>query len=237
MADEDGEVAGDALPVWARSLIGIIGAAAASFGTLAVFIKDTNVAGVPLLIVAGAGFLYVALTGQRLMQVNKDGVIFDKARRLQRTLDAVTTDPSLSAEAKEHILNVAEANGVYFANSTAADFEHTIHEALISISREFKLRLSAHREDYGYDFLLANQDRQQAAVWVKAGLRTRGFSQIVKQLRSFAAPIKVLVVDGELPSEFKDPFRAEGIWVVDWDKSGKQKIVESLRSSGLIQST
>lgn len=236
MSDRDGDASDAPLAGWARSLIGVIGFTSAAAGTAAVFIKDTNVAGVPLLIVVGAGFIYVALTGQRLIQVNKDGVIFQKVMRLQRTLDAVTTDPSISDEAKERIVDVAQANGVYVAYSTAFDFEQAVHDALRSIGHEFGLQVRSSPGDYGYDFELADENGQKAAVDLKMGLRTRGLAQVVQRLRELSVPVRILVVDGKMPAEFKTAFQADGIWIVDWGESGRRNLVDALRSAGLIQS-
>lgn len=236
MSDRDGDASDSPLAGWARSLIGVIGSASAAAGTVAVFIKDTNVAGVPLLIVVGAGFIYVALTGQRLIQVNKDGVTFQKAMRLQRTLDAVTTDPTISDEAKERIVDVAEANGVHIAHSTDFEFERAVHEALRSIGEEFGLQVRSSPSDYGYDFELTDGNGQKAAVQLKMGLRTRGLAQVIRQLQNLAVPIRILVVDGKMPAEFKTAFQADGIWIVDWGESGRRNLVDALRSAGLIQS-
>ena len=237
MSDGDKDDAPDAaLPSWSRWLIGAAGVAITTFGTIAVFIKDTNVAGVPLLIVAGAGFLYVSLTGQRLIQVNKDGVVFSRAQRLQKTLDQVSTDPEIPAETKERILDVAEANGVRLLQVTAQQFEQTVSEALRSISQEFDLQLNetSHASDRGYDFLLTNGEGKQAAIEVKGHLRTRGFASAIRQLRTLQIPIRILVIDGNFASEMGTPFNTEGIWIVGWDEAGRATLTECLRSAGLI---
>ncbi|MGC0370549.1 hypothetical protein [Microbacterium sp. SLBN-111] len=237
MSDKDEDDAADAgLPAWSRWLIGAAGLAIMTFGTIAVFIKDTNVAGVPLLVVAGAGFLYVSLTGQRLIQVNKDGVVFSRAQRLRRTLDQLSTDPEIPAETKERILDVAEANGVHLPPVTDQQFEQTISEALRSISQEFNLQLNepSHAGDSGYDFLLTNGDGKQAAIEVKGHLRTRGFAGAIRQLRMLQIPIRFLIIDGSFAPEISTPFAAEGIWIVGWDEVGRATLTECLRSAGII---
>lgn len=99
----------DTLPRW---LIGIAGLVLTASGTVAVFIRDTNVAGVALLITVGGAFLYVAFTSQRLLQVNKDGVTFTKIRQLQRTLRDVSKDPEIPTSTKVRIADLAEWNGI-----------------------------------------------------------------------------------------------------------------------------
>lgn len=237
MLDEKDDGPDAALPAWSRWLIGAAGTSITAFGAIAVFIKETNVAGVPLLIVSGAGFLYVSLTGQRLIQVNKDGVVFSRARRLQNTLDQVSTDPEIPAEAKERILDVAEANGVHIPQITAQQFEQTIGEELRSISQEFGLRLSepSHAGDHGYDFLLTNDQGKQAAIEVKMNLRTREFASAIRQLRGLRTPVRVLLVNGTFPPEMSAPFERDGIWVVGWDRTGRAAMVKSLRTAGLIE--
>lgn len=226
-----------ALQAWSRWLIGAAGATIATFGTIAVFTKDTNVAGVPLLIVAGAGFLYVALTGQRLIQVNKDGVVFGRVRQLQKTLDQVSTDPEIPDEAKERILDVAAENGLCLPQSKAEHFEQTVGAALRSISQEFDLQLSEppRARDMGYDFLLKNGRGKQAAIEIKAHLRIRGFASAIRRLRGLPVPVRVLIIDDAFPSQVSVPFESDGIWVVGWGATGRAALVKSLQAAGMIE--
>jgi hypothetical protein len=69
-----------AMKPWSRILLGIAGIGLLLTGCIAVFAQGTNVAGVPLLIVAGAAFLCVSLTGQQLIQLNKDCFVLGRRR-------------------------------------------------------------------------------------------------------------------------------------------------------------
>jgi hypothetical protein len=133
-AEDTGDEAPKLLPRWAMGVTGLLLTIA---GTVAVFVKDTNVAGVPLLIVSGAGFLYVALTGQRLIQVNKDGVTFARAKKLESTLIEVSKDPDIPEATKERIVDAARANGIDLAPRVSGyELEEKVRHLLLSVGTQ-----------------------------------------------------------------------------------------------------
>lgn len=214
---------------WSRALIGSAGLILAGAGLIAVFIKDTNVAGVPLLILAGAAFLYVALTAQRLIQVTKDGVTFEKAARLAKTLDEVTNDPEIPDETKARIAEVAEDNGVRLSRPSEWELELSVRDMFERIGRAHGFEVQPVAPDAGADFQLVNSRGRKIGVEVKGKLRMRQFSEAIRQLRASSFEQKLLVLDGSVPSEF-EAFRMEGIWVLGWDSQAFDAFTTTLRS-------
>jgi hypothetical protein len=224
------------MSTWSRTLIGITGFALASAGVIAVFVKYTNVAGVPLLIVAGAAFLYVALTGQRLIQVSKDGVTFGKAARLEKTLREANADPDLSYESKARLADIAEDNGIRLPHPSGLELELQVQQTFERIGQQFGFdlapRVQAH--DVGTDFVLINKEGRTLAVEVKGRIRVRQFAQAVRALASTNWDQKMLVIDGTFPEQFADPYRAEGIWIIGWEPDSEARFAATLRQMGFI---
>lgn len=237
MADVDDDDKTEPLGMWPRALIGTVGLGLSVAGLIAVFMKDTNVAGVPLLIVAGAAFLYVALTGQRLLQVTKDGVTFARAKRLERALREATTDPDLPAEAKERLVDIAEDNGIRLAHHSAMELETTVREAFERIGQNhgFTVAKAIGPHDSGSDFVLSNAEKSTVAVEVKSRLRLSQFAAAVRRLRSTNWDSKMLVVDGAFPDEFAEGFRREGISIVSWSSEDETRVIAELRRMGFIR--
>lgn len=237
---EDSRADFDTTPLsrWSRWCIGIGGLALTATGTAAVFVKDASVAGVPLLIVAGTGFLYVALTGQPLLQVNKDGVIFGRARRLERTLEQVTNDPTIPPEAKERIVDAAEANGIRLtASLSSADLEDAVRDLFSSIGEDygFDVRRPV-GPDRAEDFILLDREGHKVAVEVKGRTHVRAFAEAIRKLRGSTAPDRILVVDGSFPRELATEFQRDRIWIVGWGANTKEDLISLLRRINFIRS-
>ncbi|WP_156155416.1 hypothetical protein [Curtobacterium flaccumfaciens] len=224
--------------IWPRVLTGIAGLGLSVAGLIAVFIKDTNVVGVPFLIVAGAALLYVALSGQRLIQVSKDGVIFGKAARLEKTLREATIDPDLSHDSKERLVDIAEDNGIHLPRRSAADLEIEVRQMFERLGEQhgFEIATRMVARDAGTDFALTNRADKTVAVEVKGRLRVRQFAEAVRALRATSWEQKMLVIDGVVPEDFVKPFRAEGIWIVGWEPGDDDRFIAILRQMGFVQS-
>jgi hypothetical protein len=225
------------MSLWSSVLIGTAGLGLSVAGTVAVFVKDTNVAGVPLLIVAGAAFLYVALTGQRLIQVTKDGVTFGKAARLEKTLREATSDPELPYESRERLADIAEDNGIRLPRPTGLELELKVREMFERLGKEhgFDIAIRVGSHDVGTDFVLSNRSNRTLAVEVKGHLRVRQFTEAVRALRATSWDQKMLVVDGAFPSELAEPFRAEGIWIIEWEPDSESRFLAVLRQMQFIE--
>lgn len=222
---------------WSRVLIGVAGIGLAVAGLIAVFVKNTNVAGVPLLIVAGSAFLYVALTGQRLIQVSKDGVIFGKAARLEKTLREANIDPDLSYESKERLADIAEENGIRLPRPWGPELESKVRQMFERIGQQYGFEIASQvgSHDVGTDFVLTNRTNRTLAVEVKGRLRVRQFAEAVRALRATIWDHKMLIVDGLFPEEIADSFRSEGIWIFGWEPDSEDRLVAVLREMEFIQ--
>ena len=200
--------------------------------------KDTNVAGVPLLIVAGAGFLYVALTSQRLIQVNKDGVTFARIQSLERTLDQVSKDPEIPTAAKVRIADVAESNGIDLSPQfSAIQLESAVYKVLTAMGVEhgFSVRQSKGPADRGWDLLVVNGAGRRLAVEIKTRLRPSGFADVIRKLRHLDVPDRLLVVDRGIPYGLSDAFEGDHIWVLNWDPEDEDSALEILRRMGFVE--
>ena len=217
------------MSVLSRALIGSVGLGFAVAGLIAVFVKDTNVAGVPLLVVAGAAFLYVALTGQRLIQVTKDGVTFGKAARLAKTLKEVNNDPDISDGTKARIAEVAEDNGILLARPSEFELEQNVRAMLVRLGRHYGFDVRDASRDVRVDFYLVNPHNRTVGVEVRARLRVRQFAEAIRTLRTLDIRDRILVVDGTIPSDFGEAFEPEGIWVVGWGPESYQAFEATLR--------
>ncbi|WJY00837.1 hypothetical protein [Curtobacterium sp. 458] len=236
MDDSIDDEAQAAMSAWARVLIGIAGTGLLIAGLLAVFVKDTNVAGVPLLIVAGAAFVYVSLTGQQLIQVNKDGVVFGRVKRLEKVLREATADPDLPFQSKERLADIAEDNGIRVARPSDAELEQQVLQMLerISLTSKFTIGAPPGGADLGVDFALTNESGQTVGVEVKRRMQFRHFAEVIRRLRTTRWDYKLLIVDGGIPEELAAPYRAEGIWIIRWDPDGDDRVTDVFREMGFV---
>jgi hypothetical protein len=235
MADKIDDPAEMPMSLWSRVLMGVTGLGLCVAGLIAVFIKETNVAGVPLLIVAGAAFIYVALTGQRLIQVSKDGVTFGKVARLEKTLREAGADPEIPYDSKERLADIAEDNGIRLTRPSEFELVIEVREMFRRLGEQHgfdvAIRMGAH--DVGTDFVLTNQAGITLAVEVKGRIRVRQFSEAVRALRATSWDLKMLVIDSSLPDEFSG--QLEGVSVIGWAPDSEARFVAKLRQLGFIR--
>lgn len=236
MADNVDDEAQETMSTWARVLIGIAGTGLLVAGLVAVFVKDTNVAGVPLLVVAGAAFVYVSLTGQQLIQVNKDGVVFGRVKRLEKVLREATADPDLPFQSKERLADIAEDNGIRVARPSGVEMEQQVFQMLerLSSTSRFTIGEPPGGIDLGVDFALTNPAGRTVGVEVKRQMRLRQLAEVIRRLRATRWDHKLLIVDGGVPEEFAAPFQAEGIWIIRWDPEGDDQVASVLREMGFV---
>ena len=222
---------------WSRVIIGITGLGLAVAGVIAVFVSGTNVAGVPLLILAGAAFLYVALTGQRLIPVSKDGVTFAKVARLEKTLRDAGADPEISYESKERLVDIAEDNGIRLHRPSELELEIQVQEMFQRLGEQYGFTYAARVGDHdtGADFVLTNRARTTLAVETRGRLRIRQFAEAIRTLQARGWDLKMLIVDGGFPEDLATPFRDQGIWIVGWAPDGEERFVETLRQMQFIE--
>ncbi len=207
-------------------------------GAVAVFISSTNVAGVPLLIVVGAGFLYVALTGQPLLNLNKDGVAFAQTRRkFERAAKAVLSVPELKEEARDQIEDIFEDNGVLIQAMSGQDLEREVRKVLVALGDDhgFEVSSSLEPRDSGVDMVLSNGSGLKVGVEVKANLRLRGWSAAVRQLRQVDAAHRILVLDREMPDAIARSMAVEGISVAGFGPTFAHDIIAILRRVDFIK--
>jgi hypothetical protein len=224
------------MSAWSRWLIGLAGLGLAVAGLIAVYIKNTNVAGVPLLILAGAAFLYVALTGQRLIQVSKDGVIFAKAARLAKTLNEVNEDPEIPEETKARIADVAEDNGVRLRRPSGWELELSVRSLFEQIGTEHGFAVRLPDPDSGVDFVLVNRNERTIGVEVKSRLRIQHFAEVIRALRATNYSERLLVVDGSTSPDLADVFHPEGVWIVGWGPASRSEWIATLRRMEFLTS-
>lgn len=222
----------DPLATWVRWVMATIGTVLTVAGSIAVFVPSTNVAGVPLLIVAGAGFLYAALAGQPLLQLNKDGLTFARVRRLRRAAQAVAADPAVPDDIRERIVDVFEDNGVSIASPrTERDLEAEASAVFVSLAREhgFQVLDGRERGDAGADMVLVNRDGQTVGIEVRSQLTTRGLAAAIRGLRRVEAGHRILVVDRPLPREIVEAFQPEGLSVLAVGPTFREDVLALLR--------
>ncbi|QWS33044.1 hypothetical protein [Curtobacterium aetherium] len=237
MSEENNNEAVAAMKPWSRILLGIAGIGLSSTGCIAVFAQGTNVAGVPLLIVAGAAFLYVSLTGQQLIQLNKDGFVLSRVAQLEKTLRQAAADPAIPLETKERLAEIAEDNGVRVPRP-GVELELRVDETLrrIGLANGFNVTSPSGRNRRDVDFVLTDDADRKVGVEVKGRMRLRQAADAIRQLRATDWERKLLIVDGGVPEEFAAPYRAEGIWIVAWDPDDESQLVETLRAMGFVKS-
>lgn len=172
-------------------------------GITGVFIKDTNVAGVPLLILAGAAFLYVAITGQQLIQVSKDGVTF---AALRRTLAEATEDPKIPEEAQARIVEIAEDNGVHLGVLGPRELEQRAFRMLQDLGEMYDFDVTEPPRGLVDFELVRRSDGVKAGVELTARLLDpRGPNDSLARLRQSDYPHKILVMTRNVKAPFNRP--------------------------------
>lgn len=223
---------------WSRCLLGIAGIGLSAAGCIAVFAQGTNVAGVPLLIVAGAAFLYVSLTGQQLIQLNKDGFVLSRVAQLEKTLRQAADDPEIPLETKERLVEIAEDNGVRVPRSPGIELELRVDEMLrrIGLANGFQVTSPSGRDRHDVDLVLTDDADRKVGVEVRARMRLRQTADAIRRLRASDWERKLLIVDGGVPEEFAAAYRREGIWIIAWNPDDESQLVETLRAMGFVSS-
>ena len=238
VSEENDNEAVAAMKPWSRVLLGLSGTGLSTTGLIAVFAQGTNVAGVPVLIVAGAAFLYVSLTGQQLVQLNKDGFVLSRVAQLEKTLHQATTDPEIPLESKERLAEIAEDNGVRVARLPGVELELRVDEMLrrVGLAKGFRVASPSGRNRRDVDFVLTDDADLKVGVEVKGRMRLRQAADAIRQLRATDWERKLLIVDGGVPEEFAAPYRAEGIWIIAWNPDDESQLVETLKAMGFVKS-
>lgn len=237
MGNGTGEPVGEPISTWARWVMGGAGTAMTFVGTVAVFVPSTNVAGVPLLIVAGAGFMYAALAGQPLLSLSKDGFTFARVQSLKRGAEAVVNDPEVPAEVRDRIVEAFEDNGVAISQSlTEQEIEREARKSLSALGEEngFKVSSAQSSHDSAVDMVLSNPSGLTVGVEVRVRLRLRGWAASMRKLRQIDAAHRILVVDSAIPSELAQVMEAEGISAVAFGPSFDEEVIRILRRINFI---
>lgn len=217
----------------ARRVLGGVGGALTTAGSVAVFVQDTNVAGVPLLIAAGAAFIYVALTGQRLVQVTKDGVTFGQ-EQMEGVLDDVEGDPAIPDEAKSRVIEHIEDNGIVVDQNPSVHLEQVAGKALERLGQQHSFGVQVPYGTNVADFVLTNVQNEQVAVEVLAQPKLRQLSAAVRRLRTSGYTKRLIIVFGSAPPELTDAFRRDAIWVVGFNSNGLTAVTDALAEMGFI---
>ncbi|WP_146070886.1 hypothetical protein [Arthrobacter sp. B1805] len=118
---------------------------------MAVFLPETNVAGVPVLILVGALAVYAGISGQQLIQVSKDGAQFGTRKLIRK----VISRPDVSVAAKSDLLDAAEEDGVMVTRyRQALEFEQSALDELTSMSSTYSFQAIPTDPDENHDLLL-----------------------------------------------------------------------------------
>jgi hypothetical protein len=211
-------------PRWA---LGVVGAILAAAGGVAVFLPGTNVAGVPLLVLAGAAFLYVSATGQQLIQVNKDGVVFARVRKLEKVLRDIAMDPEVSEDSRERIVDVAEKNGVSLFAMGSSEFEDDVFRFFeeLSSGRNFTVsRPRSSARDMGADMLLRRRaGGPDVPVELKSMVRATGIDRVIRQVKSFGGEAAILVSGAPVPPTALRLAEESGVRVLIWARGNTSR--------------
>ena len=225
------------ISIWPRVALGAVGVILTAAGTVATFLPGTNVAGVPLLIVAGATFLYVAASGQQLIHVNRDGVEFGRVKRLERVLQEVVTDPQIPDAAKDRIVDVAEENGIALADLSPQDFETEAFRLMNELSRGNGFTVERAARGDGPDFILRRKrGGDSVPVEVKRIVRPRSLDSAVNQVMNFGRSQGILIVADRKSGP---PVRDRGeqtVWILSLDRSDSMRSewLDALRAMELL---
>ncbi|MCI4657134.1 hypothetical protein [Cryobacterium zhongshanensis] len=196
--------------------LGVAGFMLTAAGCVAVFIANTNVAGVPLLIILGAAFLYVAATGQQLLQVNRDGLVL--AGKYARTLEEVVEDPATPDVVRENLFEVAAENGIEIRRGRYDSLlERAVGEELSKLGVELGFTVADHisRRGREMDFLLSNlNDGARLPVEVKSASGVRDISRAIRQLEGFGFGEGLLIVDGSVDDRTREMAASRQIGIV-----------------------
>jgi hypothetical protein len=237
MGTEADELAREPISTWARWIMGVASAAMTVGGAVAVFMPSTNVAGVPILIVVGAGFLYVALTGQPLVNLNKDGVAFAQVQTYKRAVKAVLDAPEFKEEERKQIEDILEDNGVTIQAMSEQELEHEVRERLAAVGDDngFEVSSSLAARDNAVDIVLSNRSGVKVGVEVKTNPRLSGWSAAVRQLRQVDAAHRILVLDRGIPDAVARSMEVEGISIVAFGPTFELDVIGVLRRVGFIK--
>ena len=237
MGTEAEELTGEPLETWARWVMGGAGIALTVVGAIAVFVPSTNIAGVPLLILAGAGFLYAALAGQPLLNLGKDGFTFARIQRLKRGAQAIANDPAVPEEVRDRIVDAFEDSGVLLSpSSSEQELVHAVRLSLVALGAEYGFAISGSiaARDTGVDIVLVSPRGLKVGVEVKARLRLRGWAAAIRQLRRVDAAHRILVVDNPIPDEFVRAMETESISTVAFGPAFQDDVVAILQRVGFL---
>ncbi|MET3718343.1 hypothetical protein [Arthrobacter sp. UYEF21] len=211
---------GDELKPHARWILGIGGLGCAVAGAVATFLPATNAAGVPILLVLGGAFGYVACTGQQLLHLNKDGVRLSQVRRLRRTLTDVVNDGDVPVHVKERILETAQDNGV---SLSPHDYESAVYAQLrqMASSSGFSIDRNVHLADREYDFILHRPDSDKKVyVEVKAMANIAARSNSIRRLLKNKGPAidgnSLFIINGPVSPSVRLQAELFGVSLVVW---------------------
>ncbi|WP_458113460.1 hypothetical protein M1D88_04915 [Arthrobacter sp. R1-13] len=142
---EDDQPSGRAmepLGPWPRWFLGVGGAASGASGAVGVFVPDTNGVGVILLLLLGGAFIYVAASGQRLMQLDKDGfklaaVTQRRVEALENVITQTVSDRSVPEEAVDRIVQAVDEIATAKSFENERDFQFHVELQLRQFSRRY----------------------------------------------------------------------------------------------------
>lgn len=132
----------EALGLWPRWVLGIGGAVSGASGAVGVFAPETNGVGVIVLLLVGGAFIYVAASGQRLMQLDKDGfklaaITQRRVEALENVLTRTVSDRSVPEEAVDRIVHAVDEMATAKPFENERDFQFHVELQLRRLSRHY----------------------------------------------------------------------------------------------------
>jgi hypothetical protein len=205
---EDGE---DPLSDGQRTIAGVLGASAAGAGGVATFVDGSNPGGAPLLLGIGALFLYLALTGQRLIRLEAGGAKAELARTrraLEEVVEDVIVDPDVPDQAKAEIAeDLKSANvslsrsarravdSVLSARERALRYEKSVHSAIYRLRPDLNV-MSPSDDAAPFDLVVSDGVRTVYVVlkWTSGDqFPLREVARVAERTQNNVAPVLLVV--------------------------------------------
>ncbi|WP_344085759.1 hypothetical protein [Luedemannella helvata] len=160
----------DPLPWWARSLAALIGLAAGSFGTFAIFRSD-NQAGTAALLVLAAAFMLMGLQGTPLLRFGSGDASVQLAAIRRRAVQVAETaaqkeSPEVAAAVADAVESITP--GVLHP---AIRYEKQLIAAIAQIDPTLEVVMPPH--DKGIDLVVRDRHNRAAVIEVRYLTRQR----------------------------------------------------------------
>lgn len=228
------------LAPWARRSSGTVGVALAGLGTWSVFL-NTNQAGSAALLLLGALFILMAMTGRVPDRISKEGIEHDSV--VGRAFEDLLANPEVKKEAAEALIHASEESASPATPSPAAEEPvGSRGRRLQSMARYVKLEgnvVDAIRQEFPVeedertwrelDCVVLRDDGPPVGVEVKAVSHPGNLRQVINRLEAHVSSGKIaagVIVNAGPAFDSRRPL-PEKVTVVSIDDNGVGEVSEA----------